>query len=103
MVLPPAHGQWLPAAVDRLRADWAAHPDDHPAQVSVPVSYTHLDVYKRQSYDLIYFIIEDPYSVQFTEIFSWRYSFMEVLQAKSLKKIYGSGNNAAVSYTHLSD
>ena len=22
--------QWLPAAVDRLRADWAAHPDDHP-------------------------------------------------------------------------
>ena len=28
-------GQWLLAAVDRLRADWAAHPDDHPAQVSV--------------------------------------------------------------------
>ena len=26
-MLPPAHGQWLPAAVDRLRADWAAHPD----------------------------------------------------------------------------
>ena len=35
ILLPPAHGQWLLAAVDRLRADWAAHPDDHPAQVSV--------------------------------------------------------------------
>ena len=30
----------------------------------------------------------------YIQIFSWRYSFMEILQAKNLRKIYGSGNNA---------
>ena len=38
--------------------------------------------------------VSKDHFLSYIQIFSWRYSFMEVLQAKDLKKIYGSGNNA---------
>ena len=38
--------------------------------------------------------VSKDHFLSYIQIFSWRYSFKEVLQAKNLKKIYGSGNNA---------
>ena len=38
--------------------------------------------------------VSKDHFLSYIQIFSWRYSVVDVLQAKDLRKIYGSGNNA---------
>ena len=99
----PPSGKWRTLFGIFKNFKWGWYPNAESAMVVTPVSYTHLDVYKRQAYDAA----AEGRAARIEHVFTHnsRFAVSQRFQNADLGSLFihhsGHGGDA-VSYTHLS-